>query len=64
MIINSRKGGGMTRNLGTQTTTLQLMQEARKNCAKVVVLEPRPSGRCKRRETATILPFTKSRSGG
>jgi len=64
MIINSRKSGGVTRNLGTPMTTLQLMQEARKNCAKVVVLEPRLTVSTKHDTSAKILPFTKSRSGG
>ncbi len=54
----------MTRTLGTQQTTLQLMREARNNCAKVVVLEPRATAPTKRRKSARILPFTKSRSGG
>tara|TARA_Y100001958_G_C21221399_1_gene546758 strand:- start:139 stop:303 length:165 start_codon:yes stop_codon:yes gene_type:complete len=54
----------MKRNLGTPQTTLQLMREARKNCAKVVVLEPRVTTPSKRHEAARILPFTKLRSGG
>ena len=54
----------MTRNLGTQQTTLQLMREARNNCAKVVVLEPRRKAPTKHLKSARILPFTKSRSGG
>ena len=54
----------MTRNLGTQQTTLQLMREARKHCPKVVVLETRATAPTKRRQPARILPFTKSRSGG
>jgi fructoselysine-6-P-deglycase FrlB-like protein len=54
----------MTRDLETPQTTLRLMREARKNCAKVVVLEPRATAPAKRHEAARILPFTKSRSGG
>ena len=54
----------MTRNIGTQRMTLQLMREARNNCAKVVALEPRRKGSIKLHKSARILPFTKSRSGG
>ena len=54
----------MTRNMGTQQNTLQLVREARKNCTKVVVLEPRVTTPSKRHESARILPFTKLRSGG
>ncbi len=54
----------MTRNLGTQKTNLQLKREARNNCAKVAVLEPRATTPTKRRKPARILPFTKLRSGG
>lgn len=54
----------MTRNLGTQLTTLQLMREASDNCAKVVVLEQRRKSPTKQHKSARILPFTKSRSGG
>ena len=54
----------MMRNLGTPQTTLQLMREARKNCAKVVPLVPRKTDQSAQRGPARVLPFTKSRAGG
>ncbi len=57
----------MTRNLGTPQTTLQLMREARKNCAKVVPLVPRKTDQSAQRGPARVINsyhLTKSRSCG
>ncbi len=54
----------MTRLLGTKASTLQMMQQARAQCAKVTILEPRSTPQAQPKGPARILPFTKSRSGG